>query len=375
MSNIEQAAAAFDQDMGNSSSAGSEVASKDVARVSVEDIFRPRQIEVDDDSPAVGGGDDMPLPKPKRVAREPAQAAIEGEDEFDEDAILYAPEPGEEGEDGEDGEDGDGEDGEDGEDAEGEVGELPEQFLAAKVKILVDGEEQEVTVDEALKGYTRTDTFHRRLNQVSEAAKEVQAVAQKVVEERRKAIEMIDTLGTQLAGIIPEEPDWDALFKEDAPKARQLQKNYGELTGKLRALADQRAELIAKNQADEEAQLKTFIAEEQQKVFEENTHWSDPKKRAKDLSSMVRTLRAHRFSDKEIASLYDSRMIGIVLKASKFDRMMAARPKPAQRGKNPVVPSGAGRVRTAPKVARAQQQLSRTGRVDDAAAVFAQLIR
>src|SRR5690606_6508168 len=40
--------------------------------------------------------------------------------------------------------------------------------LGAKVAVVVDGKEEEVTLEEALNGYIRTQTFHTRMNQLNE---------------------------------------------------------------------------------------------------------------------------------------------------------------------------------------------------------------
>jgi hypothetical protein len=71
-------------------------------------------------------------------------------------------------------------------------------------------------------------------------------------------------------------------------------------------------------------------------------------------------------------------MLQVLLKASKYDRMMAAKPKPVIRqpqGK-PIAPgAGSAKQRTAQKgVSSAMKRLNRTGRLDDAAVVFDQLL-
>jgi hypothetical protein len=94
---------------------------------------------------------------------------------------------------------------------------------------------------------------------------------------------------------------------------------------------------------------------------------------------MRRTALTHGFSEEEISQVYDSRMLNVLLKASKYDRMMAARPKPVNRGATPrPVPSGGGPARTKKSNSNyvsAAKKLSKTGSIDDAAVVFDQIIR
>lgn len=365
--NIEQAEQAFDAAIGS----GAEVAKESVSQVGIESIFPTRQHEDDIEA----GGDGLPNPiKRARAPEKAAQEAVEGpSDNIDDlDRMLYADEEGDENEEGDD-DDDDEEDA--GDDAESDVyDELPEEIGSRKVKIIADGEEVVVPLSEAVQGYQRTEVFHRRLNELTVVAKDLETKATEVVAERTKAIDMIDQLGTQLAEFLPTEPNWDEQFKLDSKKARELQKNYETLKGKLTDLAKKRAEIVEANDRDNAIRLANFINTEKAKVARANPHWSDPKKQKRDLTSMVRTLKAEGFSDDEIKHLYDSRMIAIVLKASKYDRMTANRPQASQRGK-PIIKPGAGRVRTAPKaLGRAQAALSKTGRVEDAAAVFQQLL-
>ena len=52
--------------------------------------------------------------------------------------------------------------------------------------------------------------------------------------------------------------------------------------------------------------------------------------------------RAEGYSDSEIDQLYDARGVNVLLKASKYDRLMASKPKPVRNGfGNPAKTNGA----------------------------------
>jgi hypothetical protein len=89
---------------------------------------------------------------------------------------------------------------------------------------------------------------------------------------------------------------------------------------------------------------------------------------------MSRTAKAVGFTDQEINGILDSRYMEVLLKASKYDRMMANKPKPVQNGPKALRP-GAGASRTAPKgTGKASARLARTGSVRDAADFFKTII-
>jgi hypothetical protein len=134
---------------------------------------------------------------------------------------------------------------------------------------------------------------------------------------------------------------------------------------------------MGKQQASNQAQLAAFAEEESQKFEQANRkYWSDPNKKAKDLQSMRKTGLSSGFSEEELSQVYDSRMLTVLLKASKYDRMMANKPKPVVRVDKPIPPgAGSAKQRTAHKgVSSAMKRLNQTGSIDDAAVVFDQIL-
>src|SRR4029450_5169565 len=108
-------------------------------------------------------------------------------------------------------------------------------------------------------------------------------------------------------------------------------------------------------------------------------YWAtDPKRKEKDLQAMRRTALTHGFSEDELSQVYDSRMLMVLLKASKFDRIMASRPKPVKQtnGVRPV-PTTGGKTRTrvaSREFQSASKSLAKTGSIEDAAVVFDNII-
>ena len=109
--------------------------------------------EVDEESPAKGGGDDEDL--------------------------LYADQSDkgkpEEGEDEDEPKEGDEDESEGDEEEE-------DESVGQSYKVMVDGEEKEVSLKEALEGYIRTETFHKRMTEIAETNKIVQRAATDVVQ-------------------------------------------------------------------------------------------------------------------------------------------------------------------------------------------------
>jgi len=359
---IEQAAKAFDADIRGNTPAPKRPNGPQDEGPPVRMFGNVGELEVDEDSPAKGGGDDdieeqiYEEEEPKKSRRDP-----EGIEDGDEDAE----------------DDGDGEADEDSE--EEDIGDDAE-FLTQAVQVIVDGEEKEVTVKEALEGYVRTETFHKRLNELGEAKKIVQRAAADAVQNYQYSMQVAQQIESHLDALVPKEPNWDEEFKKNPARAREMQKYYEQVSGFRGALRDQMNEAAKKQAESDNVQLSTFADAERHRFDQLNSkHWAtDPKKKGKDLQAMRRTALTEGFTEQEIAQVYDSRMLNVLLKASKYDRMMAARPKPVQKVRSKPVAPGAGsaKSRTAHRGASsAMKRLNKTGSIEDAALVMDELIR
>jgi hypothetical protein len=354
---IEKAANAFDAAMGNTAPSRANGNEREIAP---EPIFGNSDAHEND---LRAGGDDEPDPKPRKARRqEPEDEVIERE--ADDDDLDDDPDAEDEDADAED------EDGDEDEDADEDA---DEELLNRKFQVMVDGEEVEVPLKEALDGYIRTQTFHRRLNKLSEVEQGLRQHAEKIVADRKTYDDMLAEAEEVLQAVIPAEPDWDKLFQEDPKGARELQKQYDGLKSQVATIREKRSKAAAE-QAEKDRREQIEFAQKEFPKFAAYAKWRDRKEMEKDLSSMKRTASALGFSPQEQAEVLDSRMLTVLLKASKYDRMMAARPKAVKNGKTPVNP-GAGSKRTARRgVIGAQNKLARSGSVDDAASVFAKIL-
>lgn len=375
---LENAATVFEKEIGGGTAQPSGGVDETAG---VETMFSNMgQLEVDDESPAVAGGDAedndaQPAPKPTRAKAQP-----KADEEADPDAELYGDEEADPQSKGPD----DAEDEED-EDDDGEGGEYisEEEFEALKdrrVTVTVDGEEKDVPLSEAIDGYIRLDTFHQRMNEVDEARREIEGEVGNIQQSRAKVVAMLDEAQQLMEAVLPPEPDWDAMFAKDPGKARAIQKSYEEMRAKIDEVKAKRKAVLEEGSQEHKVRLARYKDMEAKKFDASNPNWvgeEGQKRKQKDINSMVRTGRAMGFSDQELSQVLDSRMLGILLKASKFDRMMAARKNklPPARGKQ-LKSSGAGRIpATAPRgIDRAKKQLQRTGSVQDAVPVFQNLI-
>lgn len=252
--------------------------------------------------------------------------------------------------------------------------EAPEQAaldLNQVVAVNVDGQRAEVSLQEALNGYVRAETFHRRLNQLSQVAQGIEKDRAELAEMRAYYTDMIPALTQQLQSLQPKEPDWDKLYAENAIEAAQLERQWRSYREKLGQMAQEHQRATAEQQREQERQQAIFEDTQRRQLVQWVPEWSDNKRWDRDRKSMIRTAAAVGYSEAELGQLRDARPTMILLWASRYLQLMQNKPKPARKQQGALRPGAISARGAAPNgLARAEKRLQRTGSVRDAARAF-----
>jgi hypothetical protein len=248
---------------------------------------------------------------------------------------------------------------------------------AETFEVTADGETFHVTVEEALRGYSREATFHKRMGQLNQYSQELganQAQLQQGWTNWHKARQDYEE---DVAHMLPVEPNWDQEFARDPAGAHYQQKIFQTIYAKLAASRQARANREAVESQERDRQVQDYAVKGFSKFVMDNKIPDEPTLK-KNLQSMRRTAAAAGFSEYEVATVYDPRMLTVLLKASKYDRMMAAQPRAVIAGKGRTLTPGAatplngnGQRRGLDEALRRQAS---SGSLDDTAQVFRRLL-
>jgi hypothetical protein len=211
---------------------------------------------------------------------------------------------------------------------------------AEKFEVTADGETFHVTLEEALRGYSREQTFHKRLanlNQFAQDLQQNQGYLQQSWAQWQKARQDYEE---DVANMLPAEPNWDQEFAINPQNAHAQQKVFQTIYSKLAASRQARAEREATAQQEHDRQVQDYAVKGFSKFVMDNKIPDEPTLK-KNLNSMRRTAANAGFSEYEVATVYDPRMLTVLLKASRYDRMMAARPRAVIPGKGRTLTPGA----------------------------------
>jgi hypothetical protein len=258
---------------------------------------------------------------------------------------------------------------------EEETQEEEEQPQVYTVK--VDGKEIEVTLDELQKGYSRTQDYTRKTQQVAETRKAVEAEAQAIRAEREQYAQLLGALKQQLE--TTEVPvDMDRLRDEDPIEWVRQSEIRRQKQEKLAAIQSEQQRLSELAQQQRAQELQAHLESQREALLQAVPEWKDSKKAQAEKALLVEFGKKIGFSDEELKNVYDHRAVIALRKAALYDQMMSKRGqiKPVvNNGPRPAKPSAAGRVSQTTEATRAKQRLAKTGRVNDAVSAIELLLK
>jgi hypothetical protein len=267
------------------------------------------------------------------------------------------------------------EDGEEVEDEHTDVEEEAPQLQTFTVK--VDGQEVEVTQEELVNGYSRQQDYTRKTQELSQQRKTIEQKQSEL--EQRDAIysQLLPKMEAQLNSALGEEPDWNALYEDDPVGYVRQQQVWNEQKQKLEAVQAEQQRLQQESFVEQQKLIQQQVEEGQTKLLEVIPEWQNQevanKEKAEIASYATEVLG---YTQEEINSVYDWRALLGLRKAWLSDKIAeTVKKKPTQKAPARVArPGTANKRKSVAPVKRATQRLAKSGKLQDAAKVFEQLI-
>jgi hypothetical protein len=258
------------------------------------------------------------------------------------------------------------------EDEEQEEQEQPQTFT-----VKLDGKEVSVTLDELQKGYSRTQDYTRKTQQIAEVRKQVEHETQAVRAERQQYAQLLGALQAQLQATEPQ-VDLDRLYHEDPIEWVRQKEVMRERQEKAYAIQAEQQRLSQLSQYEQQRAMEETLSSQKDALLAALPTWKDPKTARAEKALVVESAKAAGFSEEDLKSVYDHRLVLLLRKAGLYDQMVSKRQgiKPVvNNGPRPAKPGAAGRVSTTTESTRAKQRLAKTGRIDDAVSAIELLLK
>jgi len=253
-----------------------------------------------------------------------------------------------------------------------ETDEANEEDSSQTYTVRVDGEEVEVSIDELLSGYSRTQDYTRKTMALADQRKSLETELEQIRSERAQLTQVLEQIDVQDQ---EQEPNWDALYQQDPQQWLIQREVWREKQERKRALVEEKQRLLQAQEADKQRIVAQFVEQERGRLAEVLPQWRDEKVAKAEKAKVADYAKRIGFTDQEIAQFYDHRAVTTLYKAMKFDELQSGKPK-AKKQATPVAKAGAAT--TTPKgrdaYRKSQQRLAKTGKVADAANAFKHLL-
>ena len=244
--------------------------------------------------------------------------------------------------------------------------------------IKVDGEETEVTLEELQNGYSRQRDYTRKTQELAQQRKAIEAQQQEVSQKDAIYSQLLPKMEATLKGELENEPDWSALYEAD-PIAYVREKDiWNEKKQKLQAVQAEAQRLQQESAMEQQKKLQQFVEYGNQQLLEQIPEWQDNEVASKEKMAIrdygVNVLG---YTPQEMDSVYDYRvLLGLRNAWLQHKTVQATKVKPTEKkaAARTARPGTSNVPKSTTPVKKARQKLAKTGKVQDAAKLFEQIL-
>lgn len=225
--------------------------------------------------------------------------------------------------------------------------------------VKVDGEDYEVSLDELRNGYSRTQFFTQRSQELAEQRKAFEAQQAETQQLRDSYAQQLELLTQQIQQTTPQEPDWVGLAREvTAEEYNAIKAQYDNQKAALAQAEQERNRIAQEQQAEQQEAMKKHLASQRDEMMNRIPSWQDETTRNEERLEVIKyAQRRIGFSEEEISNASDARAIELLYKAWKWDNLQEKKPNAKKRTRKAPKMAKAGQPKTKAQVAsRSRQQ-------------------
>lgn len=243
--------------------------------------------------------------------------------------------------------------------------------------VKVDGQEVEVTQEELINGYSRQQDYTRKTQELSQQRKTIEQQQAELAQRDAIYSQLLPKMEAQLKGELANEPDWNALYEDDPVGYVREKQLWDEKKEKLNAVTAEQQRLQQEALVKQQQQIAQLVEYGNQKLLEIIPEWQNQEVATKEkLAISEYAVNTLGYTPQEIQQVYDYRaLLGLRNAWLNSKTVEATKKKPTQKAPARVArPGTTNRPKSAAPVKKAKQRLAKTGKIQDAAKVFEQLI-
>ena len=251
-------------------------------------------------------------------------------------------------------------------------------------KVVVDGQEQEVTLDELTKGYSRQSDYTRKTEKLSQDRKSVEeknAEYTRLNEEakikRDQYENQLQVLSQQLQ-TTEQNVDMDRLYQEDPAEYVKQKAEQDRRKELLQASEQEQNRIRAEKQQESDKVYSQYLDNERKLLADKLPIYGDKDKGPEFIKNLTSYAKSIGYTDQEISMLVDHRAVMMLANAYRYDKLKKANLKNKKVTKvSKVVSSSSPKVDDDSDVVKRMNSkkatLKKTGKVQDAVSILEQM--
>ncbi|WP_288082243.1 hypothetical protein [Pseudomonas sp.] len=222
--------------------------------------------------------------------------------------------------------------------------------------------------------------YTKKTMAAAEERKAAQAQSQQALQERQAYAQNLSRMQAQLEGALAEQNqsvNWQQLLETDPQQYLQQKHLWEQRQAALQQTYAQQQHLASIHQAEQQQRFQSHLQAQQQELLAKLPEWKDESKAKAEKVALREYLLSQGYDAQSVSNVADAKAVLLARKAMLYDQMISKAQVATK--KVATLPSkverpGSGANPSLDKRSGAFQRLSKSGSVDDAAAVFATLL-
>lgn len=215
--------------------------------------------------------------------------------------------------------------------------------------VRVNGQDVDVSLDEALKGYTREADYTQKTQQLAEQRKQFEAEQSELLAERAQTSQLRDAYAQTLQQLeqqvqqgLGQEPDWDKAYQElDAKEYTRLVQDWNARKDNLQKIQVEQHRVQKERATEQQTMMRAHLVQQSELMLQKLPQWQDQEVREAERTQLAEYAKTLGYTDDEIANAADHRAIVALYHSWQLSKLNASKPEAKKR------------VRKAPKMAKA----------------------
>lgn len=232
---------------------------------------------------------------------------------------------------------------------------------------------------DAYKNGMRQSDYTKKTMEVAEQRRAAEAEIAQARAEREAYSVNLSKMSAQLEGVLEQQAqiNWQELLESDPVEYLRQQNLYQQRQAAYQRTQQAQAQLMEYAKAEQAQMTQMTLAQQQDVLLAKLPEWRDASKAKAEKVAISEYLREQGFEPAAIQNINDHRAVLMARKAMLYDQMVGkanAATKRVAAAPQRVVTPGDGKSSRIDGRSSAMQRLGKSGRVEDAAAVFASFI-